>query len=1266
MVLIRRLDHEDEPPPSPLLPLTPLTSLHWAAHAPYAQAVHQEVIQAHSWTDFYSMRKAERVQQLRRQRDAAATRTPSPVKPHSAKPRARGGAPNSRLPPRTAPAGAVRSPGSPGAHQLHTSPRGLVPIDDMLQLRPKTSATTVIDAQHPMVGSSSVDSLPRMLRPVTPERPASKSRRGSLNLQGAPLMMPLEGHSVGDALSADADGDAPLYVPPRRELYSPSMGNKLIEAVPSWWEDRRYEVQPAAERWDERHLEVADRSAVMMDALRRHSGRFSTRNVEKGMKRAHSAILHNRYVAPEIARREKPPPRSLESLAFPYRPPRERAPPAADDDGLYDYFGQADGNVGASAAGGGSMSGGVEASIPPGGSVRADGVILDASGKPVLGSDGKPMMATGRQSAAAVEAAAAEARVAELKRRQANGELTPEESAELAKLEIPPGGSIAADGTILGADGKPVLGADGKPMMAGQGLEAAANDPRIPPGGSVAADGTILGADGKPVLGADGKPMIAGQGLEAAANDPRIPPGGSVRSDGVIVDADGNPVLGEDGKPMVVADERIPPGGSVRADGVIVDADGNPVLGSDGKPMVAADARIPPGGSVRADGVIIDANGNPVVGADGKPVYARDPKVPPGGSVRADGVVLDASGNPVLGSDGRPLMAGDRKLSKKELKKLKKSERNLRPSSDTVSSDGSGPAYKPATEWNSAGPYKPEELQAMLAADGWEPAESVTWGPRVAWSDSKSLVDTLDVEKERFMNDWSRVSVGLGVERAIKTAMRGVDTPAGYGDGGTPNRGGGAEGGASSQDAVKSKSAGGRAVTIADESADGSQGSTPRAATPPTSALRKTPTGRSLLSQGSKSGRMSRDAMSTGADASAEDDARAQFLQKEIERVEEVLWETQQMYRVIFDYYATLGGDMSNISLNLWTQFLNDFNLIDRKSKFCKQSDLDTLFVTIDSLASRVQAQQLKEEEDIRKGISPLARKESKELKFGKESTIGASILARDANKTAKFDDKRQRFSRVEFVAALVNIAIRKFVDTKEMSDVPAAVSRLLNDVIKPKLRKTHQSPTEFRLKHLYSKAATEMITEYLPTLKAIFAPLVNRGTARKFKLMGIDEWRDFVRAAGLLGLDCSERDATLAFAWSRMCVTDERTEIGHVREECLPFEGFIEALCRLATLKAFPTPEELKKSKTDAASYLDALRLDDDEAYQRLLRERATEWGSEPTRPLHHSMQSLMSVVIRAIVPSSADNPNEVSPAEMKAWMAREMADDDGKGGGR
>ena len=87
--------------------------------------------------------------------------------------------------------------------------------------------------------------------------------------------------------------------------------------------------------------------------------------------------------------------------------------------------------------------------IPPGGKVGANGTILDADGKPILGEDGKPLVADGGVGgaydadgnwidleAAAAEAAAAEARIGDLKRRQAAGELSAEELAELGKLEV--------------------------------------------------------------------------------------------------------------------------------------------------------------------------------------------------------------------------------------------------------------------------------------------------------------------------------------------------------------------------------------------------------------------------------------------------------------------------------------------------------------------------------------------------------------------------------------------------------------------------------------------------------------------------------------------------------------------------------------------------------------------------------------------------------------------------------------------------------------
>jgi Ca2+-binding EF-hand superfamily protein len=128
--------------------------------------------------------------------------------------------------------------------------------------------------------------------------------------------------------------------------------------------------------------------------------------------------------------------------------------------------------------------------VPPDGSVGEGGVILDASGRPLMGDDGQPLRVDAR---------------------------------------VPCGGSVGKGGVVLDASGNPVLGSDGQPLRVDRWWV------EIPPGGSIGEGGVVLDDSGTPVLGSDGRPLYT----------TGIGPGG------VILDASGEPVLGKDGKPRM-------------------------------------------------------------------------------------------------------------------------------------------------------------------------------------------------------------------------------------------------------------------------------------------------------------------------------------------------------------------------------------------------------------------------------------------------------------------------------------------------------------------------------------------------------------------------------------------------------------------------------------------------------------------------------------------------------------------------------------------
>ena len=98
-------------------------------------------------------------------------------------------------------------------------------------------------------------------------------------------------------------------------------------------------------------------------------------------------------------------------------------------------------------------------------------------------------------------------------------------------LLVPSGSTIAADGEIIGPDGKPVLGANGKPITVPKGSkigqsDGAAGNVVVPQGSKLNPNGTVTGPDGKEVLDANGNPLVLAKGSTIAADGTVLGPGG--------------------------------------------------------------------------------------------------------------------------------------------------------------------------------------------------------------------------------------------------------------------------------------------------------------------------------------------------------------------------------------------------------------------------------------------------------------------------------------------------------------------------------------------------------------------------------------------------------------------------------------------------------------------------------------------------------------------------------------------------------------------
>lgn len=347
------------------------------------------------------------------------------------------------------------------------------------------------------------------------------------------------------------------------------------------------------------------------------------------------------------------------------------------------------------------------------------------------------------------------------------------------------------------------------------------------------------------------------------------------------------------------------------------------------------------------------------------------------------------------------------------------------------------------------------------------------------------------------------------------------------------------------------------------------------------------------------------------------------------------LWEHYVPIDALFiGYGCAPSGVLDAVSANAWSRFGSEFKLARRK---LKNSHLDQIFVAVNAAALHAQS---------------------------KLPGAGAAQAAPRRQHSTAMDD-RSTFSRAEWLAALVHVAIARFVASGEVVDVSEAVTRLLMSVVLPAADpRAIADPNEFRRRCCYTREVTNVIEAHKEALKAIFTPLagrVRKGADRDTSV-GLGEWLGFLKGLRLIGSDLTERGAMLSFVSSRMCVVDGSSAKGASREAGLEFEGFLEALVRISPLKALPTDDEIQsRGMSSAWQYLKVLGeapsgTSDASAYATLTRTRGAAWGHEPTaQPLHRCVHHLLTMIVCTIEADTAGKDDgKLTASEVSEWMKR------------
>jgi len=337
------------------------------------------------------------------------------------------------------------------------------------------------------------------------------------------------------------------------------------------------------------------------------------------------------------------------------------------------------------------------------------------------------------------------------------------------------------------------------------------------------------------------------------------------------------------------------------------------------------------------------------------------------------------------------------------------------------------------------------------------------------------------------------------------------------------------------------------------------------------------------------------------------------------------------------------------LTLNSWTTFVTDCHLASQASRFCKPACMDQIFLQADALGKR-QERILAEEDKAASAATTVATR-----------AAGHKGQAAKAPVRAVRDQERM-LSRGEFQIALVLVGIAKYILPGQLTDVSEAVERLLGvDILSRLGDLVTCDPDVFRRCYCYPETTCIVLRRHEAALHAIFEYIASfqvaggaggmggagETDAKVFKskskvpTITLKEWLAALRYLEIIDIDLSERDALRCFSWSRMAVEDYQSVRGNYKNTVLPFEGFLEALCRVSAQKAMPTEREIGEIEIgeiessqggDVGAHLYDLKHTDVETYEARLKERRRPWCGEVQHDFPRAVEGVISIFLTAV----------------------------------